>query len=234
MSILSEEIMGVEFEKILSRNKQMKLLPPFDTVFKEVPSVQGVPDYVGVRFLKDSINDRRLPHIERSYLSSASTILPLLKYNAPRTLDYIILRTGLSRKIVKSTLTYLIQKSIVTDSVDKYLLSPSFNIPNIEIWAFELKLKDWKRALFQALRYKAFANYSIIVLPMNKRKVILENSDLIRNLNIGVLLFDPITGQSDLVIKTKKANPSSKVYTLYMQGQLLDKFKNSQRIKLPK
>ena len=37
----------------------------------------------------------------------------------------------------------------------------------LQIIAFEMKLMKWKRALTQAYRYKAFANYSYVLIDMD-------------------------------------------------------------------
>jgi hypothetical protein len=53
--------------------------------------------------------------------------------------------------------------------------------------AFELKLSNWRRALVQAYRYRAFANLSYVVLDGRHSRSALAHLDLFRRSNIGLL-----------------------------------------------
>lgn len=57
--------------------------------------------------------------------------------------------------------------------------------------AFEFKLSNWRRALMQAIRYKYFANVSIVVLPVEKCEAPLKYIDTFRKIRIGLWGFDP-------------------------------------------
>lgn len=61
------------------------------------------------------------------------------------------------------------------------------NICRLKSYAFEMKLKNWKRALSQAFRYKAFVEYSYVILDENHINPALENIDLFKKSNIGLL-----------------------------------------------
>lgn len=61
---------------------------------------------------------------------------------------------------------------------------------SIQVWAFELKLKNWKRALYQAFRCKSFADWVFVVLPSEKRSLASKNVDLFRSFNVGLWIFD--------------------------------------------
>jgi hypothetical protein len=63
------------------------------------------------------------------------------------------------------------------------------------IRAFELKISNWKKGLMQAHRYRYFSHASILVVPMNKFKLIRSNIDLFKTLNIGIWFFDPAKEQ---------------------------------------
>lgn len=85
-----------------------------------------------------------------------------------------------------------------------------------EIWAFELKLADWKRAIFQASQYKAFASYSVAVFPAEKENIIRENIQSFKKLNIGVLIFDLKNKKSKWLSRSKKSKPVSKWQMVYI------------------
>ena len=237
MTLISEQKMGVAFEKILlsrARNSQKDWLPVFDTVFKEVPSVQGIPDYIGVKFDKNADFNRRIETIEREYLSSASAILSLTKSHSARTESYYISKTGLSSATVRRTVLYLLKKNILisVDNKRKYVFSPDFILPSINIWAFELKLGNWKRAYFQASQYKTFASHTVVVFPKDKEKVIRTHLDEFKRMNIGVILFNPLLGTFDILLKSKKSTPLSQRDALFMQGQLLNMYRDRARVRI--
>ena len=56
--------------------------------------------------------------------------------------------------------------------------------------AFELKLDNWKRALYQAYRYSYFSNKAVVVLPPSAVSQAVKKIDLFRDLNVGLWEFD--------------------------------------------
>ena len=58
------------------------------------------------------------------------------------------------------------------------------------ITAFEMKLKDWKRAVSQAYRYSYFADRAIVVLPPEQARGAKANLEVLKKLGIGVWIFD--------------------------------------------
>jgi len=60
----------------------------------------------------------------------------------------------------------------------------------IRSFAFEMKLSNWKRAITQAYRYRAFANLSFVVIDRYFLKPALENiGDFVKS-NIGLISID--------------------------------------------
>lgn len=72
--------------------------------------------------------------------------------------------------------------------------------------AFELKLRDWKKALRQAYRYSYFANQSIVVLPPNIATAN-RNIDLFKILGIGLWTFDIKSAEICPIYQPKLAKP---------------------------
>lgn len=56
--------------------------------------------------------------------------------------------------------------------------------------AFELKLRNWRRALSQAFRYRSFAGFSFVLMDHSTVKPALKNIDAFRKANIGLLSID--------------------------------------------
>ena len=74
----------------------------------------------------------------------------------------------------------------------------------ISIISFELKLKNWKRSLKQAFRYKNFSNTSYVVLPEKTIGNALANIEMFHKYNIGLALFD-INGCFEIIYKPKSS-----------------------------
>ncbi len=93
----------------------------------------------------------------------------------------------------------------------------------MEFWAFELKINNWKRALFQALRYKTFASRIMIVFPMNKEKLIAKNVDKFNKLKLGIMLFNAYDKSYKILVRPPKTHPSSRMHHLFMLTKILSK-----------
>ena len=59
--------------------------------------------------------------------------------------------------------------------------------------AFEGKLKDWRRALQQAFRYRYFADKAIVVMPRENADAAIANLDAFRHSLVGLWTFDVAT-----------------------------------------
>jgi len=58
------------------------------------------------------------------------------------------------------------------------------------IVAIELKIKNWKRALIQAFKYKSFAHKSIVVIDDNFKERALKNIEDFKRSKIGLASFN--------------------------------------------
>lgn len=66
-------------------------------------------------------------------------------------------------------------------------------LKNLRLTAIEAKLKDWRKGLMQASRYRFFANRSVLVLPPATTAVAVRFLDTFKALNVGLWEFDPDT-----------------------------------------
>lgn len=62
------------------------------------------------------------------------------------------------------------------------------------LYAFEGKLKDWRRALQQAFRYRYFADKAIVVMPLENAGQALANLETFRNAGVGLWTFEAANG----------------------------------------
>jgi hypothetical protein len=60
--------------------------------------------------------------------------------------------------------------------------------PPLEIIAYEAKLKNWRTALKQAITYQRFADRSYVVMPEGLSAPTLNNIDLFKQYNVGLIL----------------------------------------------
>lgn len=223
---ISEKDMADAFEKRLCENNAIQGFPQFQSVYRELTCQQGIADFIALAGIKPChLPDISLGNINVS-LDTCTLIMSFLKPKAPRTKDFLIKATGFSLKTVNKALDALSQSQLVIEvKPGMYTLHHSWAVPHAELWAFELKLSNWKRAIFQAMRYRAFAHRVVIVFPQSKRIILQNNISMFRNLGLGLLVFDTYTGHSDLLLKPKKNSPMSKHHTLFTLGKLASETK---------
>jgi len=61
--------------------------------------------------------------------------------------------------------------------------------------SFEVKLRDWRRGMTQAHRYRYFSNAAILVLPADAADCALCYLDTFRRIRVGLWDFDPASTQ---------------------------------------
>jgi hypothetical protein len=61
----------------------------------------------------------------------------------------------------------------------------------LRLTAIEAKLKDWRKGLMQASRYRFFANRALLVLPPATAAIAVAFLATFRALNVGLWEFDP-------------------------------------------
>lgn len=218
--------MADSFEVLLNSESGIKGFPKFKSVFREVTCRQGIADFITITDNGTDILYNSCFESGSISLDAGTLIISLLKFNSPRTEDYIINASGLSKKTVGKVLRMLeINKIVKKSNTGSYILSSNWSVPSVELWAFELKISNWKRAIYQALQYKAFANRVVVVLPSEKEAIIYKNIKLFKELRVGVMTFDILSKSYKIFVKPQKGNPSSKRHNLYALGTIFSKLK---------
>lgn len=212
----SELEMANRFEHAI-KSSIIRCIPPFDIVYRELKCQQGIPDFIGIPSDKfvTTFNFSALTSIE-----SSSVILSFLKYHSGRRKSYLKEKTALSDNLLNKSIRELQDNKFIIESNGLYYLSPQMELFNDNIWAFELKLSNWKRALFQALQNKTFSNFSIVVFPFEKEHVLIQNLDVFVKLNVGVLLFDASSLKTKWLYRAKKEQSVSKWATWVLLGKV--------------
>ncbi|OPX86928.1 MAG: hypothetical protein A4E53_02690 [Pelotomaculum sp. PtaB.Bin104] len=224
---MSELQMANAFETLLKSKEGIKGFPSFNSTFREVSCQQGIADFI-------AITGKNIQELSNNFfesntvsLNSYSLIISLLKSRSPRTEDFLVSSSGLTRNTVRKVLKELEEnETIYKNQKGTIILSPNWGLPKLELWAFELKLKDWRRALFQTLQYKAFANRVVIVVPEDKENTINKNIDVFRNLQVGVMVFNMANLSYKIMQKPRRINPSSKRHSLFALGKIASELRN--------
>ena len=225
MKFVTEVDMANKFEMLLNSKVGIKGFPYFNAVFRELNCKQGIPDFIAISGGNTGMLQGNMCDSEITSLDSYSLITSLLKPKAPRTLGYIINKTGLSNITVKKAIKDLSVRGVISETgKGSFVLSEKWDLPKVELWAFELKLKDWKRALFQSLQSKAFANRVMMVMPEEKENVIVKNIETFKNHQIGIMLFNADNLNYKILLRPTKINPTSKSHNIYAMGRISSEF----------
>lgn len=75
--------------------------------------------------------------------------------------------------------------------------------------AFEMKLRDWRKALGQAYRYRYFANAAFVVLPPKAALTARLNLEVFQKLGVGLWSFDKSTGVIRRIYSPRRRSPLS-------------------------
>ena len=220
---VTEEQLSTAFEGALSNGAWTRYYPPFAHVLREVDCHQGRPDFVASpTTVIDTPRDCRAQLAPALATPSLVRILSLLKRSAPRTDDYLRRASGLSVPVLRRSISALESLGVVARSSQSgYVLASAFPETKWELWAFEVKVDHWQRALFQALQYRAFAHWVAVVISERWAHRVERQIERFRALNIGIIALDPQSGAIRSVLRPRKHPPASRFHYLYALGKFL-------------
>lgn len=81
------------------------------------------------------------------------------------------------------------------------------------LFAFEIKMNDWRKALSQAYRYRYFANRAIVILPFSDAERARPYLSTFKTLGVGLWAFDKNSGHIKRIYTPryrKPLNPTAK------------------------
>jgi hypothetical protein len=112
-----------------------------------------------------------------------------------------------TRRVVR----LLAQAGLIEEqAANRYVLGPAFAEPRAEVTAFEFKLHNWRRALYQAIRYRAFAHRVFVVVPTKTVPSLLLHADTFRRFRVGVLSWEIEDGRGERIFAAAKSEPGSR------------------------
>lgn len=210
----SEEEMAQAFQRVLLSESGLPGVGCFSAIYREISCRQGRPDFIALRYEFSSYHRDNLnvPGLV------GPAILQNLKPKAPRTLDYLIGRLEFGPESIRKSLRLMIENGYIEQlESGAYRLAADMNHEKPEIWSFELKLNNPKKAVFQAQQSRVYAERAIIVVPPGQEKNYERFRETMQRWHIGLSTFNPITGVFRFVRKGRKAqafSPTQQIYTL--------------------
>ncbi len=214
----TEKEMADSFVGILRSQKGLPGIGPFDGVYREVSCHQGRPDFIALRKKQ---GHRRLRFPKTTGLVGPS-VLAILRPKAPRTFDYLINHSEFSKDSIKKSLQQLIASGQVEKTkTGAFRLGKAASQLQIELWTFELKLSDPKRAVFQAQQSRAYADRAIIVARPGQEKTYKRYIQAMRRWGIGLATFNMVTREFRLLRRGRRSLAFSPQHRLYAVSHLL-------------
>ncbi len=105
------------------------------------------------------------------------------------------------------------------------IVSVFISSQRVVLHAFEMKIKDWRKALSQAYRYKYYANSAYVVLPPDEAAKAKQSLMVFRAINVGLWAFDKEKNCIKKIYNPKKDNPISNSAYRKALAHLSQKFK---------
>ena len=188
------------FEMGLKYKVYTNILPYFENVLREIPCKEGIADFICYKqtsFLRK--NSSIICEINKLVGKSFIPVISVLMRNDNQTIESISLLSGYNTKRLKKIIDVLLDFNVLKENkLHQYSLYANWKTFDVDLWAFELKLKNWKRALYQATQYKAFSSNVYTIFPSYKKDLLEKNIHYFKNLNIGCILIDSDT--NDLTV----------------------------------
>lgn len=216
----TEDQLMAAFDLALADSELWLGLPGRRTfTMEEVEGIHGCVDRMMV-----SLPSGVRPARARSELLRQETccrIVVALRAKQPKSVDQLVLEVARSRKTVRYWLARMEQEGLVRAvSAQGHVLGPKSSLPDCEIWCFEGKLRNWKRALYQATRYRAFAHRSLVVMPEDSVRPAEAQVDRFRLARVGLLALDD-NGCLRVITSPRPQRPRSLVMHTMAKGRVL-------------
>lgn len=190
------------------------------SLFTELNLGYGIADIVAVGYEDELAIERG------SFLAYFDvSILSLIQKKEHVSFDDIIYITRSPERKVLSSLSSLINAGFVSFRKGYYSSHKKYADVLTDSIAIEAKLKDWRRALKQAYRYKWFSNKSFVFLPLENIEIPKKNIVLFKKYNVGLAGVSRDKG-IEVIYSPKKEAPISDNMRISLNEYLLSS-KNS-------
>jgi hypothetical protein len=223
MSQITEEQLSETFVKLLRRGVTGQL-PSASSTRRELVCQQGRPDFVG-----SPTDPNALDPESRILFSSVLTnpalarVLAMVPARAPRTELYLQSHLGMPQSAIRRNLEILEESGMLKRTgTNSYVRDMTSLGSQVQLWAFELKVKNWQRALYQGMLYRAFAHRVTVVFAERWGHLVEENVMSFRRMGIGLVSLGEDEDSWRVILQPKTAPPRSQFHYLYALGKWLD------------
>lgn len=185
---------------------------------------EGRADIVWGRFSPEYCPTQIAPYAELFRNLTASRILAcVLRHRAAQTQDALLKCTGVSLPVLRKWIGELRFHELLIETKDQRFKAGQLarTLPMVEICSFELKLKNWQRALYQATRYRSFSHRVFVVMPEDGAVPAFENRSSFIKANVGLISHSK-TGHSEVLVRPSKRKPHATYRTIMALGMLGD------------
>lgn len=220
---LSEEHLSQIFENVLAQRAWSQYYPRMRHFARELDCQQGRPDFVASPARTPPLHKAKRHRLAEALHNPATArILSLAKRDAPRTEQYLYRASGLSAPVVRRSIATLESLAFLSRTPSETLiLSPDFPVTGWELWAFEIKVEKWQRALYQALQYQAFAHRVAVVIPERWAHRVEAQAEKFRKLNVGAIALNEQDSTIRFIVRPVKRRPASRFHHLYALGRFV-------------
>jgi hypothetical protein len=181
---------------------------------------EGRADIIWGKFQPGWTPSKLQSHAALLQNTTASRLLAILRQRSAQFEKDLHGRIGVTPPVLRKWLRALVEADFVTVTRDgRFRAMPRNTLPSIEICSFELKLKNWRRALYQATRYRSFSHRVFVVMPVDSAYVAYGHKEFFSKANIGLVAHDK-WGESNVLIRPKKRSPNTNYRTIMALGML--------------
>jgi len=207
----------IELVDILKREIGKAFSRESIAIFEEVSLGYGIADLVICDLdIENNTIDRDYEILSSFDINIYTIVKKLISVN----FQTISNKTRSSKKAITTSINRLIQRGLIQQKDDVITIKREYILPFSNSYAIEAKLKDWKRALQQAHRYKWFAEYSYVVLDEHYSRVAKNNIDSFKKYNIGLATINP-EGQFKRIFNPSKQAPYDPIMPILFSEQLM-------------
>lgn len=202
---------SIEKDRVTFRQSQAENI----LIKKEMCLGYGIADIVVAKYL----NTDRLERNNFLNLFDIS-LLRLIKKKKQIDIDKILDITKSSPAKVKASLKKLIADDIITTQKETFYSFKNYQSILTNSIAIEAKLKNWKRALNQAYRYKWFSEKSFVFLPEENISPALKQIALFKKMNVGLGTISR-SKKINILFEPKKEQPYSEDMYMFLNECVL-------------
>jgi DNA-binding transcriptional ArsR family regulator len=190
----------------------------------ELDCFQGVADLVsgmrnGHRLVPRGVSPSALGPIS----FSLAKVLSSLSQRKVAEIRTIAQTTGLTPQTVRRQLSILGELRIIKlKPGGRVRVLHEIGCPFKQIDAYEVKVRDWRSGLRQALNYRCFANRVFLAMPLNRANALRERIDIFRRFNVGLVGIDD-AGRLVWLFKARRQRPISLARSFLASIRLLQR-----------